>query len=227
MDLHIVDFCMSGLAKQTIATTAEKILQIDPIARILEIVAWSSNEHINRTVFEKDAGVKDMEGVIEIDYNEISKMMVMIEPVVSGVSTKMNLTAYGNEVGSILEGQLYLDHILRSGVSPKDALLELSELFMKIASVLNLSFLVLADEDNELSIIHKSGLRVPILFGVYKKNLLLEVEKDLTMHGAVISQSANSSYETVWLDHLDNLLQQEKPSPKISEVLGSHMRGLI
>lgn len=219
------DFCLSGISNVDLERTAKRIIHLGCQIQLSELLVWNRNGQVNRTIFEEGTSIADMEGVIEFDFEVVIRFMCVLHPCLAGVRTTINIAAYPapNNIGTIIEGQLYLGHVLNKGISPERTLNAFAELLVVLAKRLDTIFLNVADEDDESILLTGSGVRLPSLFGVYNYFLVEGLIEKLQKEGVVIDKSQNKELILIWVAPIAELIGDAGPRKAVLKVLRSHL----
>lgn len=226
MDLENIDFCLSGLSRSDIDNSFRRMMALDTLAPVSELLIWDLHGGVNRTTFEEGTSMSDMSGVIEIDFTTISRMMVIFHPPITDVSTTMSIAVVASQGRAIIDGQLYVGHLLRAGAALEDVLTQLSELVAKLARQLDAIFLVVADEDDDSSVLNSNGIRLPKLFGVFDSHLIQGVVDGLCSEGAMVKELVNSPFTIVWVEYPEGISSEVKAKPGVLDILSKAMNAV-
>lgn len=216
------DYCLSGVSHANLEITAQRIIHIDSQIRISELLVWDWEGKVNRTTFEEGTSVADMIDIIEFDFKAMKQLTFLLCPRLVEVSTKMSISVYPNDTGTIIEGQLYLNHLLNQGISPEQIFMALGKLLVFLARCLDVTFLNIADEDDEFIVLSNSGVRLPSLLGVYNHRLLgKEVIDKLLSIKATAVDTHDEQFILVYTASIDELINGAKPYREILKELRS------
>ena len=196
----------------------EQMLTVDSRASISEIHAWDVSGQVYKLSFSEGTTIRNMKNIIEFNFAVITKFMFILHPTILIIKTNATITVHLSEYGTIIDGQLYLDHILRNVSSAEEALTAVADFVLLIAQTLNATYLAIADEDDESIILPTTGIRLPSLLGIGKGHFFSQQEKELREHGAAIVEPELTDFRIVWVAAISEILQGAKLDRSVQTV---------
>jgi hypothetical protein len=223
--LASTDYCLSGSSEARLSHSFEVVRELDRVASVSEITCWDHGGRANRVSFSEGTGIADAMAVLEFDLDATARFMIVFHPTIANVRTNVNLSIARHEDGVRVDGQLYMAHLLDNADSPTEVLDDLAALLLVIARCLDADYLAVCDED-DMSALLPSGLRLPSLMGVVRRHVLNGTEAAFQREGGVIIDPGEGAFLVVWTAASAALARGTIPSRAASEVLRPCLDGL-
>lgn len=210
MQLQSTDFKFSGLSTIPFERAVPRLLGIEKIDELRLVAADGT-----RTIMSTG------EHPLHLDYSLISRveLLVKLESVPTVVHIWLMPESESSARSTIVDGLLYVGHFVSRASRPAQALEALASSVVQIASCLDVTFLVVADEDDASLQVQPGDLLLPSLFGVYQKDLLDGAIETLTSNGAIVQQTPDPRYVLFWVAPPHVLVEGTPPTQGVLELL--------
>jgi hypothetical protein len=223
MSIVYGEYCLSGSSPHPFQVTARRMLELDPVARVAELLLWDHAGEVERTAFVEGSQAGDMDGIGDIDPQQVHKFHCVLAPCIAGVMTTIHVWACRDNDETIIDGQVFVHELLEHTRSPEDALRGLAELLARMAEHLDTTILHIADEDDDALLVPDSHIRLPSICGVYQRQTIEPIVEPLRERGAIIEAAPDPDLLVVWVAPIESLLQDASPRVAVLGLLRAHL----
>jgi hypothetical protein len=213
------EYCLSGSCPHPFEVTIRRMLQLDSVAQIVELLLWDQGGQVNRTTLARGSHATDMERLTGIDHEQLHKFHCVLEPCIAGVTTTIHVWACRDEDETLIEGQVFVQELLEHAASPEQSLIGLADLLARMAEHLHARFLHVADEDDDSLLVPDSTIRLPSLCGIYQRQAISAIIAPLRESGAVVEDAPHPDFLAVWVAPIESLMQDASPRAAVLELL--------
>lgn len=161
------------------------------------------------------------ESLLSTEYERVKRVEFGIE--IESVPTRIHIRLYREnsaaDSGTIVGGMLDLRQVVSETDEPVVALQRLATAVTRIAELLHVAFLVVADEDDAFLQVQPGDLRLPSLFGVYERSLVDEILDSLPTLGGLVEATPDPSYRLIWVAAPSSLVSGDVTTAAVLELL--------
>lgn len=223
MSIVYGEYCLSGSSPHPFQVTARRMLELDPVARVAELLLWDHAGEAEHTAFVEGSQASDISAISELDTDQVNKFHCVLAPCIAGIMTTIHIWACRDSDETIIDGQVFVHELLEHTRSPEDALRGMAELLARMAGHLDTTLLHVADEDDDALLVPNSPIRLPSICGVYQRQTIEPIADPLRERGAIIEAVPDPDLLVVWMAPIEALLQDASPRVAVLGLLRAHL----
>lgn len=217
------EYCLSGSCSYSFEVTARRMLELDAVARIGEILLWDHAGEVQRTAFAGDSRAGDSDPISELDIQRIHKFHCVLEPAIAGVMTTIHVWAHRDDDATFIDGQVFVQELIEHAPAPERAVRGLVELLARMAEHLDTTILHIADEDDDSLLVPDSRIRLPSICGIYQRHAIEPIAVPLLEQGAIIEDGPDPDLLVMWVAPVHALLDDGSPRRAVLDLLRARL----
>jgi hypothetical protein len=215
------EYCLSGWCPHPFEITIQRMLELDAVAQIVELLLWEHDGQVSRTSLAR--GSRAVERRTGIDPEKLHRFHCVLEPCIAGVSTTIHVWACRHGDATLIEGQVFVQELIEHAASPEQSLRSLADLLARVAGHLGARFLHVADEDDDSLLVPDHDIRLPSVYGIYQRQAIEGIAQPLRESGAIVEEAPHPDFVVVWVAPIESLLHDGSPRMHVLELLRSHV----